>query len=676
MEFMKLINLSLQILSSDHLPVAFEIFLSKVERNNDKSTFCYKKADWNKFREYMNVNTILQANLSQINSTAEIDRMIETFSQNLMNARNVSVPRVKPKFNLLEIPADLQLKIRLRNTRRRQWQRSRSRYLKLIVNNLSHDIQNELNSLRNERWNNLLHTFDHGSKKFWTFTKLIRNKQRYIPPLKINDMILQTDQEKAEAIAEKFAVSHSISQNLSDLETINEVNDANDLFNEQNGVNFDTGTFTKPSEIIRIIKNFKNSKAPGKDEITNVLLKHLPKKAIVQLTYLFNACIKLSYFPSSWKNASIIPIPKPNKDHSNPANYRPISLLSCLSKIFERIILIRLNKHIRENEIIPNTQFGFRAQHSTSHQLLRITNNIKSNYSNKKSTGMVLMDIEKAFDSVWHKGLLFKLIKCNFPGYLTLLIKSFLEDRKFQVHLRMAVSQSFQIPAGVPQGSVLSPTLYNIFTSDIINLPECNIAMFADDTAIFTSSTDPEIIQDNLNSSLDLILQYYKKWKIKINVSKTQAIYFTKRRARRFLPNMDLIVDNNSIPWSNEVKYLGIVLDKKLTFKNHIDETTHKAEKYIKILYSFINRKSKLSLENKLLLYKVVFRAILLYGCAVWWKCAKTHKKKIQIIQNKCLKLIHNLPFFYSTTNLHNLDGIEKKLQTDSMVHFNFPTIL
>lgn len=239
--------------------------------------------------------------------------------------------------------------------------------------------------------------------------------------------------------------------------------------------------------------------------------------------------------------------------------------MSSLSKIFEKVLLKRLNQHISENSIIPDTQFGFRNEHSTSHQLHRLINNIKNNRDVKKSTGLVLLDNEKAFDTVWHNGLIYKMITLEFPAYLIKLIHSYLKDRDFVLSIGSESSQIHSIPAGVPQGSVLSPVLYNVYTYDIPDFGGCERYQFADDTAVASSSNDHVEVTINLNASLIQYSSYCKKWKIKVNENKTTAIFFTRFRNPRKLPNRNLVFNGFEIPWKDEVKYLGLILDKKLT---------------------------------------------------------------------------------------------------------------
>ena len=308
--------------------------------------------------------------------------------------------------------------------------------------------------------------------------------------------------------------------------------------------------------------------------------------------------------------------------------------------------------HIQEINLLPPQQFGFRTQHNTVQPLARIHRLVKENYSENKSTGMILLDVKAAFDSVWHEGLIHKMMKARFHCSLTKIIKSFLTNRSFQVHIEDKQSNIFNLPAGCPQGSVLSPILYNIYTHEFPELPSATSSIFADDTAIISSRILASEIINNLQTSIEIVTSYFNKWKIKLNSSKTQAIFFTRKRRAVFTPQTQIRMENVDIPWELNVKYLGVILDSKMTFKAHISYTVDKHNKLVKLLYPFINRKSSMSLENKMIIVKVIFHAVMFYAAAVWSKTAKCH-------QNKLLKIIHDLPWYFSTAELHNITGIE-----------------
>ena len=199
---------------------------------------------------------------------------------------------------------------------------------------------------------------------------------------------------------------------------------------------------TTPAEVSNIIKNLKNNKSPGHDKITNKIIKNLPPKSIIWLTYIYNALLRLSYFPPTWKHSIIITILKPGKPSNCPTSYRPISLLPAFGKMFEKIILKRLMSIAQKENILPDIQFGFRSNHSTTHQLHRVTDFISSALETKKYCSGVFLDVAKAFDTVWHQGLLFKLKKI-LPAPYYLLLKSYLENRSFKVRINAKPNIAF-----------------------------------------------------------------------------------------------------------------------------------------------------------------------------------------------------------------------------------------
>lgn len=272
---------------------------------------------------------------------------------------------------------------------------------------------------------------------------------------------------------------------------------------------------------------------------------------------------------------------------------------------------------------------------------------------------MLLLDVKAAFDSVWHEGLIYKMIRMNFPTEIIKIIQCFLKDRTFQVHIGSQSSRIFEVPAGCPQGSCLSPILYNIYTADFPNLDYCTMSVFADDTAIICSGNLAQEIINKLQRALTEVTLYFNRWKIMLNASKSQAIYFTRKRKECFIPQNNFNVQGMSIQWDNTVKYLGVILDPKLKFKEHVAYIINKINVLTRILYPFINRNSKINIVNKKLIVKSIFHAVMFYAAPAWACIAKCHIKKLQVSQNKLLKLIFNLPWFFSTTRLHTLAGIE-----------------
>jgi len=369
--------------------------------------------------------------------------------------------------------------------------------------------------------------------------------------------------------------------------------------------------FTSPGQISDIIKHLPKRKSPGEDTISNSALKFLPKNTILLLTHVFNSCIRLGYFPDLWKCSTIITIPKPSKDHGLPENYRPISLLSSISKIFEKILLQMLKPIIDPK--IKNQQFAFRPQHSTTLQLVKLVDQQCLNNNNRQKTAAIFLDVEKAFDRVWHDGLLHKLLLMGTPIQLLKIIKSFLTDRTFKFRTDNYLSSSRPIRAGVPQGSSLSPLLYLVFTNNIPVQPNASVSLFADDTMFCSQNRNSTRAILQLQRQTNLATKWFQTWRLKINTRKTITIMFNCKH-----PPREINLNGHPIKWSNHVKYLGIYIDKNLTFTKHITETVRKATLVRSILYPVINCKSPIPTLNKLQIIQMYIRSILTYAGPAW----------------------------------------------------------
>ncbi|GFU89065.1 probable RNA-directed DNA polymerase from transposon BS [Trichonephila clavipes] len=253
---------------------------------------------------------------------------------------------------------------------------------------------------------------------------------------------------------------------------------------------------TSPSEIQEFIKNLKPKKSPCINLIASHILKNLPTKFIIFIALLFNMLLENCYFPKSWRMAAAIPILKPNSDYSNPQNYRPISLLSSLSKAYELVILNRLNQHCLARNIIITEQHGFVTKCSTVTQLLRVTELVHTGFQNHQATSMLYVDIAKTFDKIWHDGLVSTMMRLGFSGQILKIIHSYLNSRELKVRVKNCFSSPRPVKSGIPQGSLLGPrlfnlllTYFNLYINDILKAVNVHLAMYADDTAIISQHT-------------------------------------------------------------------------------------------------------------------------------------------------------------------------------------------
>lgn len=645
-------------LSSDHLPVVFQID-SQFSIKTDK-VYDFARADWKKFRSIINSRLPLDSPTNEnlpSSTSKEIDEKVDVLSNAIKLAAEKSIPKKRPyKFRYPSSHLIDNLK-KSRNMYRNLFKSSHNSAYKSCINQLNRMIKVHTVSLNQKAWEEKIAKLDHKDHTIFHMTKSLKNRKRIIPPIhKENDVLVYNDQDKAQEIAENFKKSHNISSQFSSPFEHNVQTSINSLNSQENS--FNNANILDKTIIISSISKLKIRKAPGPDGISNIFIKNLPERAVEWLVEIFNDCLRVGYFPKIWKIAKIIPIPKPGKDPVMATSYRPISLLNCLGKLFEKIVSDRFLQFLEENQIIVNHQFGFRRNHSTVHQILRLTEKISLDFNQDLSSAMVTLDVEKAFDSVWHDGLIFKLIQINCPIYLIKLAQSFITDRSCFVQINDSKSLEYLIEAGVPQGSNWAPLLYSTYLYDIPTPSNCDEAIFADDTALKTKSGRHgiKIIKKNLEKGLLEVKNYFDSWKIKINPQKTEAIMFTHSRIlRREMqkPENRIKFQDTYLEWKSSIRYLGVLLDSKLIYRENIENNIKKAKKAISFLYPLLKKHNSLNIKTKLVLYKSYILPLLTYACPVWINTAKTHMNKIQVMQNKCLRMVHSAPYSTRIADLH-----------------------
>lgn len=643
-------------LTSDHNPILLRLTNQQINEHTINIR-TYSDTNWNHFRKYLD-NSI---NLTpDIKSKESLEAAVKQFSHSIQKAqtKHSKTKIINPqKVDLTPEILDL---IKHKNNLRKAWQRSADPVVFVMYKRCVREVSQAVSNHKNNIWKSKLQKLSARNKTLWKFCKKLRKQHISIPNLKTNTNTAFTDQDKANLLAETFSnmgLETLVGDEEQHVNIIHQVDEFIDRHaNAPANKNYLTKIISSPQEVQSIIKTLPNNKAPGLDHIDNKIVKNISKKAIIQLTYIINNIFKLKYFPSCWKTALAIPLPKPGKNSSDPENYRIISLLSVLSKITEKIMLDRLKSHIKRRKLLINEQFGFREGHNTIMQVARITNDIIVHYNKGYTTQMSLLDICKAFDTVWIHGLVHKLIKHSFPAELIVLLNSYLRDRKLKIKVNAAVSNEKILHAGVPQGSVLGPTLFILFINDIIRFPKTKLALFADDTAVYSHSFWAEVGNRQNQIQIDMIEKFFKEWKIKLNPSKTESITFTRKYTNCKVFKL-LRVANHSIQISDKVKYLGITLDKRLSFIPHISELLKKGFIVLRLLYPLL-ASSSVNKENKRLLYTTIIRPIITYGAPLFCSVSNTQFQRLQIFQNKCTRLITGCDRYTSIRSLHRMTNL------------------
>ncbi|GFW16687.1 probable RNA-directed DNA polymerase from transposon X-element [Trichonephila clavipes] len=650
---------SIPELSSDHNPIKLHFpRTSKFELPPPQLN-----TTWSKFT--LNLAKTENLYLHTARSTSEIENEVRDLTSEILTAHgNASKPVTH--WEVPFVQGELKHLFKERNRARKIWQFTRHPQDKTTLNRLQNAIKRKVNLYRQQVWEEHLTSLDTEDGSLWGTAKAFRRKAAPISALNGPTGTALSDTHKTELIAQSLESQFQLNdiQNPHKDEYITNTVDA---YFTANTNNTDQIPPALPSEVIFYIKKIKVRKCPGRDGITNKMLKHLPLITIFKITNIINNMLNLRYFPSAWKTAVVVPILKPGKDPTLAESHRHISLLPILSKLAEKIISTRLNDFLEINKILIPEQHGFRPRLSTTHQLLRVVEYIKEGNSMGQCTAAVFLDIQKAFDRVWHTGLLFKLINYNIPTPLILLLNSYISNRSFTVKINRTYSQTRSISAGVAQGSILGPVLFNLYVNDILKSTKTMLCMYADDTAILSRHKNLNTLVENINEHLAHLEIWFSVWKIALNSSKTEAVFFSQR-----VPPPEITLQNQRIPWSHHTKYLGVYLDKTLTFRQHITQIRTKFKNVTHKYYSLICRKSNLSRRNKLLIYTLILKPLLTYAAPVWGHAARTNINLLESSQNLIIRQILDAHWYMRNVDLRRNFNIPTIRQTIRKISINF----
>ncbi len=455
--------------------------------------------------------------------------------------------------------------------------------------------------------------------------------------------MIQDDNKKAELFNDYFCKQ----ADLNDSET--SVPDITDIL--INGLEQITITENEVEDILKILDT---SKAIGPDLLNPRLLKEAASMLKYPLCRLFNLSLTLSTFPSEWKYANVTPVFK--KDcPSNLKNYRPISLISILAKVMERLVYKHIYNYLIDNNLITSHQSGFTPGDSAVNQLLYITNEFGRALDEGKEVRVVFCDISKAFDRVWHKGLLRKLESIGIRGSLLSWVKNYLSERKQRVVINNSTSSWRDINAGVPQGSILGPLLFIVFINDILTDINSTIKLFADDTSLYLIVDDPQETAQTLNDDLVKLHAWSTKWLVNFNPQKTETMTISRKLNKPHQPN--LIMNNTIISTVTEHKHLGLQLSDDGNWNKHIDMITKKAFSRVNIL-----RKFKFILDRKTLetIYITFIRPLLEYADVVWDTKTQILINKLENVQVEAARIVTGGTRLVSLSNLYIETGWEK----------------
>ena len=438
---------------------------------------------------------------------------------------------------------------------------------------------------------------------------------------KANQTIKTNNTPTVEALFEHFKkVSNNTDHDVDDNDILHQIQ----ISNSNNCLN----SPITATEIEKCISKLKNSKSPGIDNIINEYIKYTKSKMLNIYVSLFNLVFDTGYIPSAWSEGIIVPIYKNKGDSLEPVNYRPITLLSCISKLFTAVLNQRINNYLETEEILQENQAGFRANYSTTDHIFTLNSIIEILRHSKKKVYCAFVDFSKAFDSVWHIGLYQKLLAYNINGKFFRIIQNIYSNIKNCITINNEKSNFFQSNCGIRQGENLSPILFSLFLNDLetelrdkgfqgINFLDPNdnlttilqilVLLYADDTILM--SDNPEQLQHCLN----IFQNYCKQWKLNVNTDKTKIVIFGSKAK----PKLKFTLDGRELEIVNIYKYLGTYFNRSGSF---LTTRKHLAQQARKALFLIYKRVNNLNLPIDLIfkLFDHTIMPIMTYSAEVW----------------------------------------------------------
>ena len=450
--------------------------------------------------------------------------------------------------------------------------------------------------------------------------------------------------------------------------------------------------FLAVHEVGKLLTDLKNKKSMGPDVLTAYLLKLALPYIVEPLTFIYNQCIQESVFPSMLKNAKVIPIPK-SKDLNDPGNYRPISILSVLSKPLERHVHTHLLHFLESNRLIVPSQSGFRPNHSCQTALTKMCDSWLSAINKRAVTGAVFLDFRKAFDTVNHSILLEKLSLYLGDNLTTSFFRSYLKDRKQYVYINGERSQEGTITSGVPQGSILGPLLFCLYINDlplkIADIPHiepsfpnnklsksspvnihCNVTndLFADDGSLYTSSKNIEAVEASLQKSLDLTLDWCDSNRMLVHPDKTKCMIIATRQKKQLdTLSLKLFIGPKQIEQVNQHRVLGVTIDHVLRWLPHLENILKSVSRN---LYLLSQLRHVADMESLVLFFYGHILPHINYASNIWDGCADQHIKKLNSFHRRAIKLIDSRKDIPTDQKLKDLGvlPLEKQLKMNKAV--------
>ncbi len=493
-------------------------------------------------------------------------------------------------------------------------------------------------------------------KIFWKYVNSKRKCKEGISALKVGNVILTENHDKAKALND-FFTSVFTEEYLTNLPNLPPGSKSQEVFSSFIHISEDA--------VRDKLDKLNINKSPGPDKIYPRVLKVLSGILAGPIAHIFNASLEAGVLPDEWKIAEVTAIFKKGSK-TDPGNYRPVSLTCILCKLMESFIRDAIQDHMEDLNLYSSCQHGFRKKRSCISQLLRVMENFTKLIDEGQSFDTVYLDFRKAFDTVPHERLLTKLESYGITGPILQWVRAFLSGRSQYVRVGDKYSSTSPVTSGIPQGSILGPILFLIFINDLPDCVESICLIFADDTKIFNTSCNHSVLQSDLNK----LKEWSELWQIYFNNSKCKCIYYGHNNPENEY-HFKTCTGLDHIAKGTEEKDLGVIFDPSLKFDLHINAAIKKANSILGLIkrsFSYIDDKIFLQL------YKALVRPHLEYGQAVWYPHLSRQELALEKVQKRATKLVPSLRHLSYTERLKalNLPSLSyRRIRGDMILVYN-----
>ena len=643
---------------SDHLPVITEL------------TFCTAKSAGTKvnFNKWVNaVDTKLENYVMLVDideSIADLNRIISECKQNSTKKFSQSKRRLPP-----EVRQNIILRKSIMKNRKAATTDVARILLSKSYNRINKKIQHQMQEIKEKEAMSLAESICNANDttSMWKSLKKYKNKNKVCdepeaPLVTPSGLLTENNEDRCTEFARYL---HSVHQTptspIFDEEFKKEIDEIIRKENREIGTNHIPSITV--SKFQDLLGETKSNSAPGEDEITYELLKRCSTHSKKVFCNLLNKCLDKNVFPNAWKHAKVKMLAKPGRDKSQACNYRPISLLSCLGKMYERYIYVYLINELNEKEYLNDLQAGFRKRRSAHEHIFRLVQDAENGFKARKCTLALFLDVRAAFDAVWRNGLKYKINKIGLSKQTENILHSFLDNRTLNVFLDGVWSETVELKAGTPQGSVLSPILYLIYVNDLttnLNLSRICASQYADDAGLWTTKSSVVEAMEIMQSELNELQKWCKKWYVSLHPAKSKLLLITKcpRHKQEIPGGPTLSLFNEQINIVSQADYLGVLIDSRLTWEPYVQKIVAKAYKRINLLRTIASLTEKHNPKIINMLYKGIIRSIFEYGSICTVNMADTHVQKLQLVQNQALRIMLQTPAYVSVKDLHDCSGL------------------